>query len=147
MNEFKKEIEEALHALPNIHQKIISQANGVNEEISLLEKEIGKLLKEKENPEIKKELLPRLCLLSEICSAISFERMIKARELFQENFPRHFKAYLNSPDRKKWQISWSGCLNCSHFLDRCNIGLTPREKEGSSTLEKYCPSYKPRKRR
>ncbi len=146
MSEVQKEIEEALNNLPNIHQKIISQTNGVEEEISLLENEIKKLLKKKRDQKIKKEVLPRLCLLSEICSAISFEKMIEARELFQENFPQHFKAYLNSPDRKKWQISWSGCLSCSHFLDRCNIGLTPREKEGGST-EKYCPSYTPRKRR
>ncbi len=143
----EEEVEDALHKLPSLHQKIIKKTQGIEEEIELLQKEINKLLKQKTpNSSTQTELIPRLCLLSELCSAISFEKMIEARELFLETYPDHFKCYLEQQNNKVWEVQWSGCLNCTHFLDRCNLNLRPREKKEKGRVEMDCPSYKPRRR-
>ncbi len=87
------------------------------------------------------QALAKFSLLSEIYSLVDFDKMIEVREKFQELFPEHFEKYLSSLDSLCWQISWPGCLECSHFDGKCSLGITPTEVPGGShNSARYCKS-------
>ncbi len=146
MKEKGREIEEAFSKMPQIHRKISRSANSIDEEIAILKKEIEALLPKKDKPESVRQLLPRLCLLSELCGAKSFAEMIEARKFFLQVYPEYFKHFLNQLDKKEWELKWSGCLDCIHFSFSCSLSLSPREvtKEGRREME--CPSLEKRRR-
>lgn len=147
----EEELHESLKRISKIQQGIASKADGLDKQMELLEKRIGKMVKELgdgSNKEKRVELLAELCLYSELGSVLGFDQMITAREKFQELLPRHFNEYLSHLDSISWEISWSGCLDCRHFLGRCNLGLTPSELESDEYgLEKTCPKREKRSRK
>ncbi len=141
-----KELEESIKGIARLHQKIIEKSSNINEEISILRKDIKRLIKDKDEKKIRLKLLTRFCLLSELCGAVDFNEMIKAREMFLQIYPEHFKSYLNHLDKKEWEISWSACLGCLNFTQKCNLGIHPRETREEGKINYYCPSFVPRKK-
>ncbi len=139
-------MEEALSRVPQLHRRLRREAKNLDEEIAILEKEIQELLPNKEKPEVVKQILPRFCLLSELCGAKGFSEMIKARKLFQKIYPEHFQSFLKQIDKKDWELKWSGCLECSHFSFTCSLSLSPREVMKEGRWEMECPSLEKRHR-
>ncbi|MDI6689373.1 MAG: hypothetical protein QME54_03010 [Actinomycetota bacterium] len=143
--DIEKELAESWKKIGKIQKKLMRKSEDVGEQISILEKEIDKLVSElnkRQDKSKRLELLTRLCLLSELCSAIDFDRMIEAREKFQDLLPQHFKEYLAHLKTIPWHISWSGCLKCRHFSGKCNLNLMPLEVSDSKHgLQKTCPSW------
>ncbi len=146
MKEKEREVEEAFSKIPQIHRKIAREAKNLDEEIFILEKEIQELLPLKDDPEVLRKVLPRLCLLSELCGAKSFSEMIRARKLFQQTLPDYFQIFLKQIDKKEWELKWSGCLECVHFSFTCSLSLTPREVMKEGRWEMECPSLEKRYR-
>lgn len=138
----EKELADGWQRMSGLQRRIAVEALTLAEQASLLEKEIDQLAPTGHaNAKNRVELLARLCLLSEICAAIDFDRMIEAREKFQALLPTHFPEYLSHLDSLTWDIGWSGCLECRHFAGRCTLGLTPQDLPESHTrLDKHCTS-------
>lgn len=97
------------------------------------------------------DLLAYLCLLSELCELTDFSLMIKARELFLDLYPKHFKTYLDLLERGllEKELSWLGCSDCIHFLSKkCSLNLVPIESRGKDgNLIRSCPSLDNRRKR
>lgn len=146
MKDKEREIEEALSKMPQLHRKIAREAKNLDEEIAFLEKEIEEMLPLKDDPEVLRQVLTRLCLLSELCGAKSFSEMIRARKFFQQTFPDYFQGFLKQIDKKDWELKWSGCLECTHFSFTCSLSLTPREVMKEGRWEMECPSLEKRSR-
>ncbi len=146
MKEREREVEEAISKMLQLHRKIVREAKNLDEEISILEKEIEAMLPSKDDPEILRQLLTRFCLLSELCGAKSFSEMIRARKLFQQNFPDYFQSFLKQIDEKEWELKWSGCLECVHFSFACSLSLAPKEVMKEGRWEMECPSLEKRYR-
>lgn len=141
---YEDELHEGLKKIHWLHKKLSSKHTGLKEQAAELEEQIEELRNKATSAPTKDEriqLLARLCLLSEVAGAISFDRMIKAREKFLDMFPEHFKEYLAHLDSASWQITWSGCLGCLHFAGKCALNLTPIEMPSSDDkLRRICPS-------
>lgn len=143
------ELNEAWNQAGQLQQAILGDGKSLEEEASLLESKVKKLAKNRKGAKkaSRVELLAHLCLLSEICSALDFDRMIDARENFQTLYPAHFTEYLSHLDTLSWHTSWSGCLECRHFSGSCNLNLIPLDAPGSADgLEKHCPKKTKRSR-
>lgn len=140
LQEKEREVEEALSKISQLHRRLAREAKNLDEEIAILKKEIKEMLPNKEKPEVAKQILPRLCLLSELCGAIDFSEMIKARKLFQQIYPDYFPNFLKQIDKKEWELKWPGCLECSHFSFSCSLSLSPREVMKEGRWEMECPS-------
>lgn len=137
----EKELTEGWKKVGKLQQHINGENPDLENQIFLLEKGIDDLSKEMGKKNMRVDLLARLCLLSEICSAIDFDRMIDAREKFQDLLPKHFEYYLSHLESAPWHIGWSGCLGCIHFSAKCTLNLTPQElDEGEENIKKFCPS-------
>ncbi len=141
---YEEELHEGLKKISWLQKKLISKADNIDDQIAELEKQI-KEIKDRATSQPSKDeriqLLARLCLLSELSGAISFGRMIKAREKFREMFPEHFKEYLSHLESASWEITWSGCLGCRHFAGKCALNLTPIETPSpDNRLKRSCPS-------
>jgi hypothetical protein len=129
------DLAESWKYIPMLQRQVALQGETLKEQAQWLGLQVDHLINENHNgweePQ-KFEVLAKLSLLSEIYSLVDFDRMIETREKFQELFPEHFAEYLGSLDSLVWQISWPGCLECSHFDGKCSLGLTPTEVPGGS---------------
>lgn len=148
--DIEAELNEAWNQAAQLQQKLMADNDSLESGANRLETRVTKLAKaaaEKKKKASRIELLAHLCLLSEICSALDFDRMIVARERFQAIYPAHFTKYLSHLDTLSWNTSWSGCLECRHFSGRCNLNLIPVDAPDSiSGLEKHCPQKTKRSR-
>ncbi len=115
----EKELTESWKKIGKLQQHIAEENSDLEGQVFLLEEYIDELSKDVKKKNARIDLLARLCLLSEICSAIDFDRMIDAREKFQDLLPKHFEYYLSHLDSSPWHIAWSGCLGCIHFSGKC----------------------------
>lgn len=137
----EKELTEGWKKVGKLQQQITGEDIDLEGQIVMLEEDIGELSKAVNKKGTRIDLLACLCLLSEICSAIDFDRMIDAREKFQDLLPRHFEYYLSHLESAPWHIGWSGCLGCIHFSAKCTLNLTPQEvSESEEQIKKFCPS-------
>jgi len=135
------ELTEGWQRVGKLQQHFIGEDIDVENQICMLEDDIGELSSEVSKKAKRIDLLARLCLLSEICSAIDFDRMIDAREKFQGLLPNHFDYYLSHLESAPWHIAWSGCLGCIHFSGKCALNLTPQEtSETGDHIKKFCAS-------
>jgi hypothetical protein len=152
MNRFEEELEESHQHIIPLHQQISEATSILSAQIEMVEKAIEALrasdLDKRPN---RVSLLTHLCLLSELCGLMDFNRMIKARELFVDLYPQHFKTYLELLERGSWEkeIGWSGCFDCIHFSSKkCSLNQVPIESRGEGgTLVRSCPSLNKRKKR
>lgn len=144
----KEEFTKAWEEAAPLQQSLAEGAESLEEQKALVEKEIDKLAKrldKKPGKSLRLELLTRLCLFSELSSALGFDFLIKAREKFKKLLPQHFDYYLGHLETMKWQVSWSGCLECRHFSGQCTLNLTPVEAPNESNrLAKFCPQKEKR---
>jgi len=139
--DIENELTEGWKKVTRLQQDITSGNSDLENQIISLQEEIDKLSKEVSQKSTRVDLLARLCLLSELCSAIDFDRMIDARETFQALLPGHFEYYLSHLESAPWHIAWSGCLGCIHFTGKCNLNLTPQEvSESEHQIKKFCSS-------
>lgn len=137
----EKELTEGWKKIGKLQQRVTGSNADLEDQICGLEKDIDELSKDASKKNTRIDLLARLCLLSEICSAIDFDRMIDAREKFQDLLPQHFEYYLSHLESAPWHIAWSGCLGCVHFSGQCTLNLTPQEvSESENQVKKFCPS-------
>jgi len=141
---YEDELHEALKKIHYLQKKLSSKQVGLDEQITDLEDQIEQLSAKATSQPTKEEriqLLARLCLLSELSGAVSFDGLIKAREKFLDMFPEHFGEYLAHLDTASWEITWSGCLGCLHFAGKCALNITPIEMPSSDDkLRRICPS-------
>lgn len=146
--ETEQELTESLKLLNGLKQKLINESDGfsLEEKIHSLEEKVGGMADDfVKNPDVSKrvELIANLCLLSELCGAIDFDRMIEAREKFLEMFPDHFKQYLSYLENASWEMTWSGCIGCVHFSGKCALNLSPTEVAlGDGQTKRACHSRK-----
>ncbi|MCL5291753.1 MAG: hypothetical protein M1548_04380 [Actinobacteria bacterium] len=139
----ERDLDKSLKRIIEIEKEISSRAPNLAEQASLLEEEIDRNYRAGGDDSI--DLLAKLCLLSEICGALDFDRMIEAREHFQEAFPEHFSHYLSNLETIGWKITWPGCLECGNFKESCALGLVPLEsRESRNHFNKFCSSKKVR---
>lgn len=137
----ERELTDGWKRVAKLQQEVIGGGSDPKDQIFLLEEDISELSKNVKKKDKRIDLLAHLCLLSEICSAIDFDRMIDAREKFQDLLPQHFEFYLSHLDSAPWHIGWSGCLGCIHFSGQCALNLTPQEiTENDDSIKRYCPS-------
>lgn len=145
--EIDQELTESLKRLSELKQKIANNEElSLEEKICSLEKKVINMGNDfTENPDGFKrtELIANFCLLSELCGAVDFDRMIEAREKFKEMFPLHFKQYLSYLENASWEMTWSGCIGCVHFSGKCSLNLSPVEVASSENqTKKICHSRK-----
>jgi len=139
--DIEKELTEGWKRVAKLQQEIVQANSDPEEQIFLLGEDIDELSGDAKKKNARIDMLARLCLLSEICSAIDFDKMIDARERFQNLLPQHFSYYLSRLDSAPWHIGWSGCLGCIHFSGKCALNLTPQEvTESDDRIKRYCPS-------
>ena len=139
--DIERELTEGWKRVAKLQQEVNISGSDPDEQIFLLEEHIEELSKEAKRKDARIDLLARLCLLSEICSAVDFDRMIDAREKFQDLLPEHFDYYLAHLDSAPWHIGWSGCLGCIHFSGTCALKLTPQEAtDKDDRIKRFCPS-------
>ncbi len=139
--DIEKELTEGWKRVAKLQQEVNMSGSEPDDQIFLLEEDIEQLSPNAGQKDSRIDLLARLCLLSEICSAIDFDKMIDAREKFQDLLPDHFDYYLAHLDSAPWHIGWSGCLGCTHFSGTCALKLTPQEiSDGDDHIKKFCPS-------
>ncbi|MBI4743280.1 MAG: hypothetical protein HY776_00345 [Actinobacteria bacterium] len=144
--ETDQELTESLKLLSELKQKLINGSDSLSleEKVYSLEEKVGGMADDfVKNPDGPKrvELVANLCLLSELCGAIDFDRMIEAREKFQELFPHHFKQYLSYLENASWEMTWSGCIGCVHFSGKCALNLSPTEvTSGEGQTKRVCHS-------
>ncbi len=139
--DIEKELTEGWKKVGKLQQQINGESSDFENQIFALQEEIDKLTKDVNKKSSRIDLVARLCLLSELCSAIDFDRMIDAREKFQDILPKHFEYYLSHLESAPWHIGWSGCLGCIHFSGKCALNLTPQEvSESEHQIKKFCPS-------
>lgn len=136
------ELIESLKHISVLERQLASHGDTLEEQAGWLESRIDELVywnHDGWDDEQKLEAIARLSLLSELCAVISFDRMIEARERFQNLFPEHFKEYLDHLDSLSQWASWPGCLECRHFNGKCSLSLTPVETSGGGYgFEKCC---------
>ncbi len=136
------ELHQAWEKAGRLQAEMMSRTQSLDREIEALEQqsqEEADAFASSPTPAGRVSLLSSLCLLSELCSAVDFDRMIEAREKFQDLLPNHFEYYLKHLDSMSWHVAWSGCLECRHFQGKCTLNLTPVEvSEGSHHLAKTC---------
>lgn len=146
----KEELQEAWEDACRRQMNLASEAPSLDQQIELLEGEVDELTAHKsglEDPRRRVRLMASLCLLSELCSAVNFDRMIEARERFQDILPEHFSFYLSHLESMTWHVSWSGCLECRHFAGKCTLNVAPVESEDTTHhLAKSCCHKKRRSR-
>ncbi len=139
-----------------IEQELAEEYNDPEEQIEKLKNELDKLIskflssdKKTDNKKsLRIEILAHFCLLSELLSALDFDRMIEIREEFMDLLPNHFKYYLSHLESLSWHISWSGCLSCRHFSGSCNLNLKPHESSEDEHLAgKTCSFWVRRSRK
>lgn len=144
----KQELTKAWEKAVLLQQELANQAAELKKQKALVEKEIDELakgFKKESSRSLRLKLLTRLCLLSELSSAVDFDSLIEAREKFKKLLPRHFDYYLSHLETMKWRVSWSGCLECRHFSGQCALNLTPVEApDESNRLAKFCPQKEKR---
>jgi len=140
----RHELLESLEHIPALERQVASYADTLEGQAEWLESRIDELAHKNHNgleDTQRIEIVSKLSLLSELCAVISFDRMIEAREKFQNLFPEHFEEYLRNLDSLSWRILWPGCLECYHFNGECLLNLTPAEISGGRhSFEKYCKS-------
>ncbi len=140
----ERELEECLKLVPEIEKEISGKAPSLEGQASYLESRISAEPASDERGRVR--LLAYLCLLSEICGAIGFDRMVEARELFQEKYPEHFAFYLANLDAMTWRFTWPGCLECANYDGQCQMGTAPVEApESRSRFDRRCRSKSPRR--
>lgn len=72
------------------------------------------------------QLLAGYVLLSRWLPTQDSAAAIKVRERFQQVFPDHFKAFMETLKASASSVRWSGCLGCKHYLgQQCAKGLEP----------------------
>ena len=144
----KEEFTKAWEQAALLQHRLAEKSASLDEQKTLIEKEIDKLAGEfnkKLSGSLRLKLLTRLCLFSELSSTINFDSLIKAREKFKKLLPRHFEYYLSHLETMKWQVNWSGCLECRHFSGQCTLNLTPVDApDESNRLAKSCPQKEKR---
>ncbi|MBE0447304.1 MAG: hypothetical protein IBX64_04255 [Actinobacteria bacterium] len=142
------ELIESLKHIPGLERQLASLFDTLEEQASWLESRIDELVNQNHDSwddAQRLEVLAKLSLLSELYAVISFDKMIEARERFQNLFPEHFKEYLNHLNSLSHRVSWPGCLECRHFNGKCSLSLTPMEISGGRYgFEKRC-KFKERK--
>ena len=142
--DIEKELAEGLKMVLKI-QRDLTDEDSLEERLVFLEEKItafAKKLEGEPQSDVRLELLAHLCLLSELASGAGFDRLIDAREKFQDLLPDHFSHYLSHLEQSTWFISWSGCLDCRHFSNRCNLNLSPQEDPNDiHRLQKVCSSH------
>ncbi|MCL6473086.1 MAG: hypothetical protein K6T91_09825 [Firmicutes bacterium] len=127
------ELLESWKRIPLLQRQIALQGQTLEEQADYLGKQVDEVIKKNRNSwgEAQRlEAVSMLSLLSEIYAIIDFDKMIEVREQFQSLFPEHFRLYLNRIDSLEWQMLWPGCLECSHFNEKCSLNLTPTEPLG-----------------
>jgi hypothetical protein len=131
--------------IPKLQRLATSKARTLEEQAQWLHIYIDERLAGNEmGQEAREEMLAALSLQSEIYSLLDFDKMIDAREKFQSLFPEHFAEYLRGLESLSWQITWPGCLECSHFTERCELGLSPSSIAGDHVSVKTCSSKESR---
>lgn len=137
-----EELHQAWERAGRLQAEMMASTQSIDREIEVLEEKTQTEVLQfaaSPGPATRVKLLSSLCLLSELCSAVDFDRMIEARERFQELLPEHFQYYLSHLDSMSWHVAWSGCLECRHFQGKCTLNLAPVEvSEGSHHLAKAC---------
>ncbi|HZD59340.1 MAG TPA: hypothetical protein VE439_02650 [Anaerolineae bacterium] len=132
----------SLERISVLEHELTSCGETLEEQANWLESRIDELVywnHDGWDGEQKLEVLAELSLLSELCASISFDRMIEAREKFQDLFPEHFKEYLDHLNSLSQWVSWPGCLECRHFNGECSLSQTPVEVSGGRYgSEKRC---------
>lgn len=140
----ERDLEECLKLVPEIEKEVSRKAPTLGEQASFLAELINDKLASSDRDKIR--TLASLCLLSEICGAIDFDRMVEARERFQAMYPEHFASYLMNMVNMAWRFTWPGCLECANYDGHCLSGATPVEMpEGRSRFDKRCRLKKPRR--
>lgn len=139
------ELTESWKLIPKLQQEASIRGNTLSEQANWLSSRIDERISRNKNGwtgEQKEEILAEFSLLSEIYSVIDFDRMVEVREKFQESFPEHFTEYLKGLESLAWQVSWPGCLECSHFghvTGMCELGVSPTSLPGGRrSLDKAC---------
>lgn len=99
-------------------------------DLSKVEAEIAELEQSYQSdpsPDKKIQLLARYVLLSRLLPVVGSTKGIEMRERFQQQFPDHFKNFMEIHRSDAATIRWSGCLLCKHSLGQeCSKGLQPR---------------------
>lgn len=128
----ERELDEGLKRAAELERKLFERAKTLDEQASILKNEVG-------GTGERVEQLAKHCLLSEICGVLDFDRMVEAREHFQEEFPEHFTYYLANLESIGWQMVWPGCLECANFEGSCSLGMQPVESTDSrNRFDRQC---------
>jgi len=118
-----REVATAISASEEISRKGLNPAH--------IESELTKLeLKYRSNPseDMKLQLLARYMFLAQWLPVADSGVGIKVREKFQQQFPDHFKYFMNRLKASTPSIRWAGCIACKHNLGHgCAKGLQPRK--------------------
>lgn len=117
-----EELQRAIDASEDMRVKELVPAN-IDAEIDELE------FRYQSNPSLdtKTQLLARYILLSRWLPVGNSGIAIEVRARFQEQFPEHFRAFMESLKASGTAARWAGCLLCKHNLGHgCAKGLQPQ---------------------
>ncbi|MFQ5574685.1 MAG: hypothetical protein ACE5E0_03565 [Terriglobia bacterium] len=143
----KEELAEGMKKIADIQKVLVDKDPAPREQLAFLEKKVDGFSSrfKKSDQGARVTLLAHLCLLSEVAANMDFNRMISAREKFQDLLPEHFAYYLAHLKESPWAITWSGCLDCRRFVGRCQLNLSPQDDpDDEYRLKKMCDSYSKR---
>jgi hypothetical protein len=117
------EVEQAISASEDIRKEQVDLDN-IETEICKLELEYRR----KPSQDTKLKLIARYVLLAQSLPVLSSGAGIKVRERFQQQFPDHFKCFMDILRGSMSSTRWSGCTLCKHNLGHgCAKGLRPRK--------------------
>lgn len=140
-----RDLRESLELLPKLQRGVAENGETLEEQAIWLEATVDEKISRINggwNKGRRLDMLARLALLSELNAVIDFDRMIEAREKFQNLFPEHFKEYLKHLDYMARAVIWPGCFECLHYKhsqNKCLLHIIPIESSvGRTGIEKRC---------